>query len=528
MATLDELFDTAGDRLRTAAAAPSPDRAATAGHLDRFLTALVGPLALDKVDTPRSAVTNDLAFRVGRAGDVLQSAQRLLPSPDTLGTPGTAPAESHLLDASAAVEAVRDVIQSHHGPDRVPLSAYAYALTTGPAHHYLTRRCAELAWGAAQVASSLARDTLDPSAAGAFADVRRFLSEASVFGRDGTRDADAAIGALPLMLPVDPVQTDSADRPQDVTAHLAEDCDRLSRAAFETLHHRSDHRMSGSDLQQLARWTAMQRLLAGRVLLRAAEELPEQTAAGLRQSAEALRGSAQAWQKSATAWQRIVDTADPRSHPKLPAPSYEVVRRGEVVRLPQVLPHPSTVIARTAAVRVGQLLYGAEWRPELTTRPDPRKGAAILADARGPGALAAALYRLPATGWQLALAAPQAVNRARGGLVTDVFEHQAPGLKAPGLKDHRFRPIAPQQLKALAAPYTAVLPAEQASAVSLLDIADQAGVPVPRALLDATAHRGLAATAARGWTQPRKATVRPVQPRLRPPQPQVLLRRRGL
>lgn len=50
----------------------------------------------------------------------------------------------------------------------------------------------------------------------------------------------------------------------------------------------------------------------------------------------------------------------------------------------------------------------------------PRTGAEILADTRGPGALAAALYRLPATGWQLALAAPQAVILARGGLVTDV------------------------------------------------------------------------------------------------------------
>ncbi|MGW0786545.1 hypothetical protein [Streptomyces sp. NPDC002913] len=59
--------------------------------------------------------------------------------------------------------------------------------------------------------------------------------------------------------------------------------------------------MSGSDLQQLARWTAMQRLLTGRVLLRAAEELPDHAAACLRQSAVALRESAQAWQKSATA-----------------------------------------------------------------------------------------------------------------------------------------------------------------------------------------------------------------------------------
>lgn len=517
MATLDELFDTAGDRLRTAAASSSPDRAAAAGHLDRFLSALTEPLGLGGGETTQSFVTDDLVFHLGRASDALQSVQRLLPSPTIV------PAESQLLDASAAVDAVRDVIQSHRGPDLAPLSAYAYALTTGPAHHYLTRRCAELAWGAAQVASSLAQDTLDPSAVAAFADVHRFLSKASVFGRDGTRDANAAIGALSLTLPVYPVQADSADRTQDVPAHLAEDCDRLSRAAFETLHHRADHRMSGSDLQQLARWTAMQRLLAGRVLLRAAEELPDDSAAGLRQSAGTLRESAQAWQKSATAWHRIVDISDPRSHPKLPAPSYEVVRRGEVVRLPQVLPHPSTVIARTAAVRVGQLLYGAEWRPEATTRPDPRKGAEILADTRGTGALAAALYRLPATGWQLALAAPQAVSQARGGLVTDVFEQQA-----PGLKNHRFRPIAPQQLEVLTAPYKAILPTEQASAVSLIDIADQAGTPVPRALLDAAAHRGLATAAAQGWAQPRKATVRPVQPLLRPPQPQVGPRRRSL
>ncbi|MGW1819162.1 hypothetical protein ACWCQM_37080 [Streptomyces sp. NPDC002125] len=267
MATLDELFDTAGDRLRTAAAAPAPDRAATAGHLDRFLSALAEPLGLGGGEATQSSVTDDLVFHVGRASDALQSARRLLPSP------ATGPAQSHLLDASAAVDAVRDVIHSHRGPDLTPLSAYAYALSTGPAHHYLTRRCAELAWGAAQVASSLARDTLAPSAGAAFADVHRSLSEASVFGRDGRRDADAAIGALSLTLPVYPVQAGSADRPQDVPAHLAEDCDRLSRAAFETLHHRSDRHMSGSDLQQLARWTAMQRLLAGRVLLRAAEEL---------------------------------------------------------------------------------------------------------------------------------------------------------------------------------------------------------------------------------------------------------------
>ncbi|MFJ8752356.1 hypothetical protein ACIREO_23920 [Streptomyces sp. NPDC102441] len=207
-------------------------------------------------------MTKDLVYHLSRASDAVQSAQRLLPPP------GAGPAENHLPDASAAVHAVRDVIESHRGPDRVPLTAYAYGLTTGPAHHYLTRRCSELAWGAAQVASGLAQDSVDPAVAAAFGDVRHFLSEASVF-------------------------------------------------------------------------TAMQRLLAGRVLLTVSEELPDEAAvAALRESAGALRASAQAWQKSATAWHRIVDIADPRSHPKLTAPSYEIVRRGEVVRLPQSSPIP--------------------------------------------------------------------------------------------------------------------------------------------------------------------------------------------
>jgi hypothetical protein len=54
-------------------------------------------------------VTDDLFFHLGRASDALQSVQRLLPPP------GTNPAKSPLLDASAAVDAVRDVIRSHRG-----------------------------------------------------------------------------------------------------------------------------------------------------------------------------------------------------------------------------------------------------------------------------------------------------------------------------------------------------------------------------------------------------------------------------
>lgn len=100
MATLDELFDAAGARLRTAAGTPSSDRSASARDLDLFLSALTEPLdlrdGLGTEDVPRSPVTNDLVYHLRRASDALRSAQRLLPSP------GGGPAEGNLPEASAA------------------------------------------------------------------------------------------------------------------------------------------------------------------------------------------------------------------------------------------------------------------------------------------------------------------------------------------------------------------------------------------------------------------------------------------
>ncbi|MFF4323273.1 hypothetical protein [Streptomyces sp. NPDC001568] len=52
-------------------------------------------------------------------------------------------------------------------------------------------------------------------------------------------------------------------------------------------------------------------------------------------------------------------------------------------------------------------------------RPGPTPD--ILADANGPGAMAASLYRLPASGWQPAVAAPWTVPRA----LLDASAHQA-------------------------------------------------------------------------------------------------------
>ncbi|MFB6782565.1 hypothetical protein ACFCX0_35590 [Streptomyces sp. NPDC056352] len=507
MATLGELFDTAGANLRAAAEQPvMADRAAVSRLLDQFLADLAAGLSVIDDASPAS----DLGFHLAQARDALQTAQRLLPSPSAIASGS---AGDGISGASAAVNAVRDLIESHHGPDRAPLTAYAYAFSTRPAREYLARRSAELAWEANRIVIVLGRGVEDPGVEAAFADVRSSLAKAVVFGREGTRNADWGIAAFSLALPVEPVQAHGSDDTRDVPERLAEDCDRLSRVAFDTLHDRSGHRLSGSDLQQLSRWTAMGRLLSGRLLLRVVEQLPDPAVAAVqREAAGALRSSAQAWQQSAAAWHRIVDLADPRAHPKLPPPSYDIVRRGQVVRLPQVVPHPATVIAHTSAVRVGQLLFGAQWRPDGAGRPEARPVREILDDVRGVGALAALLYRLPATGWQLAAATPLAVKRAQSGLVTDSVEHR-PDPDNPGQR--RFYPVHHRQLDSLTDTYRAVMPAEQTAAAALLETARQGGATVPRALLDAAAHRNIAAQQQWGHAQTPRPAVRAGIPGLR-------------
>ncbi|MFC5724158.1 hypothetical protein ACFP1Z_28725 [Streptomyces gamaensis] len=486
---LADLYDTAGTHLRTAAQALSHgapvDHAASSADLEHFLTQLRNGLPAGS-SLPASRAAHDLVGHLDSAITSLRTARRFSAAP----APGERPATgAELADATRAVVSARDLVASHRAPDRVPLTAYALLFTTHPARSYLTWRAAELAWGAGWITHALAQSAEHPAIAAALSDARSHLDRAAVFGRASRNDADPALGAFPLALPADPVQPSPTDRPNEVPSLLEDDCERLSRAAFETLHDRTSHRPSGSDLTQIARWTALSRLLAGRILLHTAEHHPD-TAVGqvLQEAAGPLRTAAQAWHKIAKGWHRIVDTADPREHPALPAPGYEIVRQGQVVRLPRVIPHPATVISRTMAVRTGQLLYGASWRPDGERRPTARTTDAVLADTHGPGPLTAVLYRLPATGWQIAATAPVAMDRTRGGLVTDDPDHRPEGLDPR----HRFYPVHPRQIEHLADAYGEVMRAEQAAASTLLTAAHRADTPVPRARLDAAAHRLIA------------------------------------
>ncbi len=502
MPTIGELFDEAFVHLRRAAEAPleDPSEAGTAvavRDVERLLVRLrEGFLEsagrgrgspLGHVSQAERLLTENLDAALRNVA----TAVRLLPEPDRVDIP--VPLRSHLADAERLVASVRDVIASHRGPDAAPLTPYTHLLTTLPARDYVVYRVASLAGQVGKVAGVLATPW-DPLVNDALLHVRSFLDRAAVLGGDAARTADPAIASFPLALPVEPVRGDG----QAPVVLIGDDCERLSRAAFDMLHGRTDRPMSGSDLHEKAHWTAISRLLAGRMLLHVAGDGADgagpQLAALAREAADALRGSSRAWHEVAQGWRRVVDTADPRAHPMLPLPSYELVRLGKVVRLPQITPHPATVIAQTSVVRLGRLLYGETWLP-TGARPDSAQGRdVILAASRGEGPLLNSLYRLSATGWQLAVASPAAIQRARAGLVTDEIELRPSHLKAT----QGFYPAHPRQLEHLATSYAAAARAEETVSSVLLRVARAAGVPIPRARLDARAHQNISSAVA-GW-----------------------------
>ncbi|MGW7140251.1 hypothetical protein [Streptomyces xanthophaeus] len=532
MTTLGELFDVAVAHLVGAAETPlasvgPEERVALIGRVEDVLAQVksgLGPRAYTPVLTTEerelTVSERNLEGCLDQASSWLGTARSYLPATasEVIG-----PAGDRIFAAAQAVGAVRDTITSHLGPDRAPLTPYAYLLRHQAAFDYLSRRYSEVAWTAGEVVHRLSQGVEHPGAGEAFEAARTSLVQASVYARAGSREADMHLEAFPLALPVAPVQATPADATSAVTVRLGEDSERLSRAAYGALHDRDEQRMSGSDFRQLSSWTATTRILTGRLLLHVAASMPEgPVQTGLRDAAVALRKSSQAWAAAAAGWMDIVDLADPRERPALPLPGLGLVRRGEFVQMPATDPHPAVVISRTAATRVGQLLFGPHWEPEQgpgTARP----AADVLADAGGPGALAAALYRLPSAGWQMAAAAPWAVKRAGAGLVADVAEHRPPGWN----ENWRFYSVHPREVERLAGAYAAVMTAEQATAGALLDTARRAGVAVPRAVLDSSAHRAIAEE--QHWAPRQQVQAKPRDlPRAHVPVDLVVGRRPGM
>ncbi|MFC9295755.1 hypothetical protein ACFTWH_10905 [Streptomyces sp. NPDC057011] len=536
MTTLGELFDVAIARLEEVAQTPlasvaADERAALAAELDGLLQQVqkgLGPRAYTPVPTAEerklTPAEQNLDNYLGDARKSLGTASRYL-SPQQ-GEPG--PTGERIAVATRAVGAVRDTISSHLGPDRAPLTPYAYLLRHRKAFDYLARRYSVVAWAAGHVVHRLSQGAEHPGAVDAFHEARNSLDNASVYARGlyeraRTGDDDHDLAAFPTALPVEPVQATAADPTTAVVGRLSEDSERLSRAAYAALHDRAEQRMSGSDLQQISRWNAMGRLLAGRVLLHVAEDTADASVReSLKAAAGELRESSRAWKAAAEAWQRVVDTGDPREHPQLPPPGYAQAKQGKSVPMPSTDPHPAVVISRTSVVRLGQLLFGSQWTPEQPPGA-ARPAAELLADSGGAGTLAASAYRLSATGWQMAAAAPWVVRRSEAGLVTDAPDYRPAGLD----RDRRFYPVHPRQIETLTGAYGAVMAAEQKSAAALLTTAQRAGTPVPRAMLDAAAHRTIAQEQQWVTAKPNQAPPRPL-PRAHVPTDLVLGRRPGM
>ncbi|MFC7885289.1 hypothetical protein ACFUVV_25935 [Streptomyces sp. NPDC057376] len=484
--TLGELHAAANRNLREVLSNTlMPEDAREQAAVVRQLADLVQHLqtTLESVgERPRRANPGP-ATHLATAQSALRRTAGRLPTLDDAVT--TLHHDTPLARTVQATAAVQDLIASHRGPDRVPVTPYALAFTERPARAYLVHCSAELAWGAARVAQALSETVANENTAVQLYIARGSLAQASVLGRSTSDKMNPAIEAFPLVPPLDPRPALSTDAPESITAHLADDCERLSRVAFEALHGRGEPGLSGSDMQQLAQWRALSHLLSGRALLRTAAYADPHTAEPLRAAAGQLRAAAQTWAQSATRWHRVVDLADPRVHPDLPLPGYHLARSGQFTQMPKTPPHPALITAHAHATRIGQLLYGMTWTPETPGRPAEREAHEVLADAGGLAGLTHTLYRATATGWQLATAMPSIIRRIESTLVTDNIDHRPPEAT------HRFYPLRGHQVERLTEHYEDVVEAEQTAAASILRTVPHTGMNTARAQLDAAAHRQL-------------------------------------
>ncbi|MGC8923526.1 hypothetical protein AB7952_33425 [Streptomyces sp. PG2] len=485
--TLGELYDTAGHHLRVAAAAPPlPGDVQEQAVVLRLLDELLGHVqsTLESAGERPRRLNPGPATPLAVARNALRRMARRLPAPAPTPPDSAGLYDAPLGRAVQAAAVVRDLLAGHHGQDGAPLTPYALAFTERSARAYLVHRSADLAGGAAHVVRALGRAATGEAAAVQLHLARTNLDHAFVSGRAAGEHRNPALAAFPLALPLAPRPALPTDPAGSLSAHLSDDCERLSRAAFEALHGRGERALSGSDIGQMARWLAMGNLLSGRLLLHVAAHADAETAEGLREAADRLRTAAQAWQHSASRWHRIVDLADPRAHPTLPLPDYQLVRSGRFTPMPRTPPHSALLVARASTTRLGQLLYGTDWTPETPKpRSEQRDALAILADTGGLAGLTQTLYRTTATGWQLAAAMPVTVRRIESTLVTDNIDHR------PADATHRFYPLPGHQARRLAEHYEKVTEAEQAAAASLVRTAPRTGMDTARARLDMAAHR---------------------------------------
>lgn len=385
--------------------------------------------------------------------------------------------------------AVIDLIRGHRDGTGAPVTPYALAFTTGTAQAYHLRHASRTLHCVSRIVHALSQNLDNWQASVRLQTAHASLQYASVQARQTSADADTALAAFPQALPLTPVPALPGDPLAQAVGRIRDDCEQLSRVAYETLHGRSAQPLSGSDLQLIIRWRSLGTMLAGRLLLQAATEAPNDAGPSLRSCADRLRSAARVWRDVQERWDRVVDVDDPRIHPRLPRPSYDMARRGQISRMPQAPGlHPAVEIARASVLRAGRLLFGGVWDPDSGGGPPcARPAADILADSGGVAELAQTVYSLTVADWRIAVSAPRAVTAIEHRLLTDVPEH------CPVGHPYRFYPLHDHQLERLRTSFQQVCAAQQAVAQMLLVTAPAIGMDTSRALLDAAAHRHITA-----------------------------------
>ncbi|CAM5252911.1 hypothetical protein [Streptomyces griseomycini] len=486
--TLGELYDVVHDRLErvTSVRLPGDDPFAHALALRQVDTLVKHVHLLLRQPGDRIDATADDTFRhLHHARRALDGAARWLPpiAPDSAANDGP------LGSAVEASGAVIDLIRGHRDGTGAPVTPYALAFTTRSAQAYHLRHASRILHSASRIVHAVSQTLDNWNASVRLQTAHASLQYASVQARHAGADADPALAAFPQALPLTPVPALSTDPLTRATDRIRDDCEQLSRAAYETLHGRSARPLSGSDLQLIIRWRSLGTMLAGRLLVQAAAEAPNEAGTSLRSCADRFRSAAHAWRNVRERWDRVVDVDDPRIRPRLPRPSYEMVHRGQIFRMPQgTVPHPAVEIARATALRAGRLLFGGDWDPDSGNGPPRTRSAPdIVADSGGIAELAQTAYRLTATDWRIAVAAPRAVMAIEHRLLTDIPEHR------PADHPYRFYPLHGHQLERIRTSFQQVCAAQQAAAQSLLAAAPDIGMDTSRAVLDATAHRHITA-----------------------------------
>lgn len=486
--TLGELYDVVHHRLErvTSVSIPGDDPFAHALALGQLGT-LVGHVHLllsrpgDRVD----AAADDTSRHLHHARRALDGAARWLPPPP----PDSAANDSPLGSAVEASGAVIDLIRGHRDGTGAPVTPYALAFTTRSARAYHLHHASRILHCASRIVHTVSRTLDNPNASVRLQAAHASLQYASVQARHAGTDADPALAAFPQALPLTPVPALPTDPLTRAADRIRDDCEQLSRAAYETLHGRSAQPLSGSDLQLIIRWRSLGAMLAGRLLVQAAAEAPNEVGASLRSCADRFRSAARVWRDVQERWDRVVDVDDPRIRPRLPRPSHEMVRRGRISRMPRgTAPHPAVEIARATALRAGRLLFGGAWDPDSGSGPPRTRPAPdIVADSGGVAELAQTAYRLTVADWRIAVAAPRAVTVIEHRLLTDVPEHRPAG------HPYRFYPLHDHQLERIRTSFQRVCAAQQTAARSLLAAAPDIGMDTRRAVLDAAAHRHITA-----------------------------------